>query len=612
LKYLYLFSIICFVSAFMMLKKSEKKQNFVEWLLIAYIIYACNNGITSVLLTACSLPINLFTLSIVDFTIAGLLAIPLIRSRKMQKYSVAISDIIVIVTILIVCIIVFFVDFSGFDFCIQYETSDPAVHYGIASQIFQNSQLTIREQSLTAYGLVGTAGPFLTSLNTAIIFMLFDGVISSLSFYKLYIIFDLFLLFLSGMVFYFSIKKFIYDKRFFAFSVFSVVLYMCGYPLNAVVFGIPELQFAIIVCGCIIIIGQKLYENVIYKYFVFYCIAVCITGVFYSYHLLVPALLVGIGISFLLYGFDFRHFKLKCPMKENIYIVLTLLVPIALGVLYLFVLPDKTGIINATSAITVPGYVYGNLYMDFVIPGIFSLFGLIVLIKRRNFSFALTMFFVFGAFSGALLYLAAKGKVSSYYFFKIHYILWFFVSYLAVVGCSYLYEKNKEIILAYVLCICLIFFIVFGQVDAKINKNYQLYDINVNSGAMLYVYNFNYTYMIDKNYIMNNAEIALLRYVEKNKAKIENENGEIPCIAGNMQKLWIYNTTGMWPTYNTEHNWATLWDTTFDFETWQNDSNSSYLVCFNGQLAAYMAATPVDFSQYHVIFQNAGGLVISK
>jgi len=612
LKYLYLISILCFVSAFMMLKKSEKKQNFVEWLLISFIIFACNNGIASVLLTTVSLPINLLTLSLVDLTIAGLLAVPIIRSRKMQKYSIAISDIIVTVTILIVCVMVFFVDFSGFDFCIQYETSDPTVHYGIASQIFQNSQLTIREQSLTAYGLVGTAGPFLTSLNTAVIFMLFDGLISSLSFYKLYIIFDLFLLFLSGMVFYYAIKKFIYDKRFFAFSVFAVVLYMCGYPLNAVVFGFPELLFALIACGIIIIIGQKLYENEIDKYFVYPCIAVCVTGVFYSYHLLIPALLVGIGFSFLFYGFDFRHFKLRRSMKENIFIILTVIVPIALGVLYLFVLPTKAGIIDSSSAITVSGYIYGNLYMDFVIPGVFSLYGLITLIKRRYCSFAYTIFFAFIAFSGALLYLASKGKVSGYYFFKISYILWFFISYLAVVGCSYLYERNKEIILAYVICICLMFSIVFGQVDAKINKNHQMYDINVNSGAMLYIYNFNYTNMVNKNYIMSSEEITLLRYVEKNQAEIENKNGEIPCIAGTLQKLWIYNITGMWPIYNTDHNWAALWDTSFDFETWQNDSNSSYLVCFNGQLAAYIAATPVDFSQYHIIFQNAGGIVISK
>jgi len=608
MKILYLCSVVILFAAVMLIKKNDKKQNAFEWFILTCVLFGCYNGILAVLYSAVNIRIDLAALSAGNLVLSACFFAFLIRTRKIQKYSIEIRDFIVAIVIISGCLYVFNVEFHGIHFIIPYSTTDPAIHFGIAEQISANSQLTFKMQTLTAFGS-GSAGPFLKALNTAIAFNFFDGVFVH---YRIYVVFDLMLLFLSGYVFYFAVRRFLDRIGMFIICIPMIIYYMFGYPLNTIVFGFPELLLAIIIIGSCVIIMQKIISEEINIHFAYPAMTILLIGVFYSYHLLIPSLLLGIGFSLAFFGFDFRKFHFLRPKKEIVLMVLMFASAIFMGLLYLWILPDKSSTISSISSIKADGAIYRSPYMDFFVPGIFAIYGFVILFRNKVCKVASVLTICFILFSAALFFLAVKGKVSGYYAFKPHYVLWFFVFYLAIAGMEYMYEKSKVFVIIFCVFILVLATASFENLDEKVNKNHWVYDLGADSTALFHIVEFNRVSISDEYYVFNDSDLELFKYMSDHQIELENSRKEIPTIARYDQLVWIYNMTGIWPQYNHYDEWASIWNSYFDYDIWKNDLDSHYLVFFSRLNPSYIAIDGMDLSSYEVVFQNASGIIVRK
>jgi hypothetical protein len=606
------------ITGFMMVKKSENKQNIIEWIFLSVMLFACYNGIVAVLYTAVRLPIDLFTLMFANLAVGVCMIIQVIKSGERQKYKLFPADLVIMAVLAAICVSVFVRDFGGTAFNIRYETADPAVHFAFAEQFYEHSQLSIKEITLPALvtdGTRGTAGPLLNYVNVGITFKFCDGLVNRLCFYKIFILTDIVKLFFCGLAFYYCVRRYLGNKLgMYIFALPALAYYLLGYPLNAVVFGFPELLMCIImICG-VIISGQKLFDAKIRKPFAYSMLAIFATGVFFAYHLLIPPVLLGMGISLLLYSVDLKKLRFTKSAKEIAGIVVTLAAPALLGLFYLFVLPDSSSVINTRSALSMEGYIYRDLFSNFIIMSVFALYGLLKSIRMRKFAFENTLFITSLLYYAGFFYLAFRGKMASYYFEKLYYLGWLMFALMCIIGCSYLYNEHKEAVISFALCVSVVFLLYktdFEKTIAKANVNLCP---QVKSTALIDIFTFNDFRLDHGTDVINKDEMEIVDYVYKNKSQFQDNKGRIAFYGMKYQTLWIYTTTQMWLRYSDINTvqYVLTHDETNDFRQWEADPESKYLVCFTKTMKESMTKNNIDLSGYKVIYQNEAGAVVSK
>ena len=127
----------------------------------------------------------------------------LLKTKKIQKYNVKISDIIFSILLLIIVILIAYTEY-GFPFKIKYKITDGSTHYYYAEQFYETSTLLYKGENNEIYGLYDSdfrlPGAY---INEGILFKVFDNIISKVN---LFVLFDLFILYLSGILFYYLLK----------------------------------------------------------------------------------------------------------------------------------------------------------------------------------------------------------------------------------------------------------------------------------------------------------------------------------------------------------------------------------------------------------------------
>jgi peptidoglycan/LPS O-acetylase OafA/YrhL len=95
MNFIWLLSVAFMITGFMMVKKSENKQNIIEWIFLSVMLFACYNGIVAVLYTAVRLPIDLFTLMFANLAVGVCMIIQVIKSGERQKYKLFPADLVI-------------------------------------------------------------------------------------------------------------------------------------------------------------------------------------------------------------------------------------------------------------------------------------------------------------------------------------------------------------------------------------------------------------------------------------------------------------------------------------------------------------------------------------
>ena len=586
-------SLLLFIST-ILVKKSEKEQNILFWIILTSVIVLCYNVFESYIITALKLKSTLLALTIFNFIVTILILLKICKDKRVQKYYIKIKDIIALAILLV---LVSFIGYThyGFPFEIKYETTDPAVHYYFARTYYE-------EQSTPAGDLKTTMPGAYT--NTGILFVLFSNWIDEIEFYNIYIMFDLIILYLIAAMFYIGITNKANSISKSVVALIMTIIFVCGYPLNSMIFGYSYLSVGILIMIATISIATYIKNKELGRGIFLIYMFLLTYGIFFTYYFFVPIIYASLGLYML---FD----MIKNRKTKNIFSIFTidniinviviLIIPTILGFCY-FMLP---GLISnegvAASHIGAEGYCYRNLYSNFLFFVPFVLYYCIEKIRNKENSFINTAFIITAFFTIVLLYMGLTGKASSYYYYKTYFLISILVMQITTKA-IYKLMDNKQQIYGYSFAFVYVAIIIASiiGVDGIIANNNYLINPTSHLGSYADIYNFNYAKIQANTNICTTEQIEGIKYIksiEKNKDKIQ--------IYGHiLQMLWANDIAKI---TETDDMLKLQTPVELDIEGWLENENKQYYLCFDAN-----DRIDTNSKDYNVIYENKGVIILNK
>lgn len=609
---IYILSLIILIISFILIKKTDKKLNILSFINITIGVMFCYNTFISYILTFFLIPVTLASLSIINVIFSAILILLILWKKQIQKYEIKKIDMLYIGILAIAVLIVSYLNF-GFPFNIKYETGDPSVHYLTSEMFAENDSLLITDRD-EAYGSFATRKT-VSYVNSGLIMKCLNGVIDPFYNYNIFIIFGIFVLFITASSMYTTISTFAIDKktRFLAFVV--SLIYTMGYPLNSFLFGFEYLSMGILLI-CLVFDMVYYFKNqqlkIIYNIIIF---ALLNFGVFSAYYMFVPFLYPALWLYFCIHSYE--KDKSIFTKKNIALLITTLLIPFGLGFIY-HIAPEIYGIIinqnintqtilNYSSYLTgrglaTYGYIYVNLYSNMLLLLPIPIYLIIKKWKDNKFA-GMNMIFCI-AFIELLLFGFTLGKVSIYYLTKNYFALWFILFYLNYKGLVEIYKKYAEVSFGIVgfysiLIILNLIFVNTPVENLELNPNERL-------TTVVEVFGANKTIIKYKNTDYYVEELELLKYLKDN---ISYDN-KVEIVGDMEQGYWAYTLTrylnNKFQDYTTKgQNGLTL-----KMINVKNDINSAdYIIYFN-RTDHYKALKQRIHELGDIIFENSSGGIV--
>ncbi len=597
MQYLYLLSLIILFISLLLIKKSSEKQNILVGLLLSTVILMSYTSLICFILSMIRIPINILTMLIFNLIAILIIFINIKNENKRQKYYFNKFDIITILTIVILCSIVFMFMFSSS--YIKAESPDGAAHFLSARTFALNTSLKMKSiahgqntfDKFQFFGMVnlGMIYKILPNLNT------FDQ-------YKIYSIFNIFMMFLSSISFYILLKDRYKSKKRYALSLFITILYTLGYPLVTINYGFLYWGISsIIICSIITCCDMytSKYSN---KYLVMILLSLLTFGLFCCYYLLVPIVYLAMFIFIINY-----YIKTKEISKLDVFnfVVITLLIPFAFGMIY-FLMDSIFSVSKIVKTTTQQGTNYKNLINNFILILPFAMHGYTISRKNKNnFIHLLSIIciiFIFNCF--AFMYF---NVMSSYYFYKLYSILWIVLWYFTFISLENLLKNYK--VITYGFCGIYIFLLLLITIDFDSKVDDKAYDSGFSlENSCVDIYNRNITSFRDKeNIILNNNELEGIKYVIEHKDKLVGKNNEMAVMGAYMQRRWFDTLTDIIPKIDYTGNLIEYYEG-FTLEEWEN-MDYDYLVIFDYD---EINSNKNKYEKYEVEFENKDMIIIRK
>ena len=518
----YIISIVILFVSYIMIPKNDKKMDLLKHIVLTFVLLFCYNTFICYILTFFTIPITLLGLSIINVTISSIMIGYMIKIRKLQRYEIKKIDILYISILGIAVLIISYLNF-GFPFQINYETGDPSVHYLTSDLFAKGDALLANHEPDQVYGNLATRKTA-SYVNSGLMMKCFDGVIDPFYHYIIFILFGIFVLFLTAWMFYSTLVTFSKNKitRFLAFVL--ALLYTMGYPLNSFLFGFEYLSMGILILGAIIAcVNMYPKEEISYKQnlLIFFLLNF---GLFTAYYMLVPYTYSALWIYFCY--IQYKRQKKLLTWKTCGMLVITLLLPFLLGYIY-HIAPDIYGIwikkstnlsnalqysnVLVNKGLAVHGYIYVNLFSNMLVLLPFSIMAIYKNWKEDKAVSLMTLFCM--AFIILLLVGALFEKVSMYYLSKNYFALWLFLFYLTYKGMIITSKKNKWIFIGYVLVYVIV--IIISLLFFETNITLGLVDKDENIFQIADIYGANKT-ILKGSVDLTKKEIDLLKYVKEN------------------------------------------------------------------------------------------------
>ena len=432
---IYIITVLWLFISTMLVKKSDEKQNVLLRATLSIILFTAYNIFLSFIFLIVKIPYTLLALSIVNIILSAVNTFIIFRKKEIQKYFIRIKDIIFMIILLVVIIGITIAQY-GFPFQIKYETTDPAVHFSVARELYDTKTLQWNGSMPAA------------SINTEILFDTFDFIVPEYDFYYLFIIFDMIILYLTGAIIYLGIANKIESITKSVIAMIFSILFVCAYPLNSVIFGYSYLTVAILYMTTLVAIAINIKNKELKLCPLCIEMFLIVFGIFFSYYFFVPVVYTAFGLYILFDIIKNRKTKniLSIFTKENIVKVLVILIlPTILGFCY-FVLPGLLQSGETTiSHISTEGYIYRDLYSNFVLLAPLTIYYIIYNIKNKKNSFSTILMIISSIFTLFLLKQGLRGEVSSTRDLVLYFLLWILVIYMNIKAMFIMIDTKNEI-----------------------------------------------------------------------------------------------------------------------------------------------------------------------
>ena len=490
--FLSLFYLFTYFSAFFgvfVFKKSDKKLNFLLCIPICFMVMMLYTAFFAGIIDIVHIPINLVSLGIGNILFSAGLCIYSFKTKKIQKYKFSWFDLCALLIFAILTVVIAVSQF-GFNLNMNYETTDPSRHIRMAEDIIDTQDIR---------------SMYFGSLFNSVIITIGLGFFKSFWAYKLFILADILMFLLSGCIMYCAARLYAKKTVQKVLSIVFIVYYLLCYPLNNMVFGFVYLGMGVSICAYLLMMSQCYKNGTINKLASIVLLMLGAYGIIICYSLFAPFVYVAIALFIAI-----EFIKQKRLFSKEFFATQfgIFLIPTVMG-LYFSFFGSFGGQVSAVgSSIGLEGYIYRDLYSNFIIILPFVIYGLVNAFITKKVRCHHIFLLILGAAVLVMFWFGMQGKVSSYYYYKMYYLLWMVCFVVAIEGICELCKKSATVIISYVLVWVFMAFMNFGKIDDKITeKRVLMSPSSWSSGAFFPIIEFNLNCMKEVNFTLERVQL---------------------------------------------------------------------------------------------------------
>lgn len=592
---IYIITSIVLILSYLLMKKDDKKYNIIHSIIISAIIFLTYNIFISTIMFFTYIKSTLLNLSILNIVFSIYPIHTIRKNKEIQKYYLNKIDLIAVIIILVSTITIAILNY-GTNIAVKHAVTDAATHYFAADDFYRYSTLFSRESSDVTKWI---DSPYLMTgayVNTGIFLKLFKGIISETFFCKLYFIFDISIWVLSGLLMYTALSIESKSKRHQILALVMTFFYIFAYQLNSLFAGFSYLGVGLdIIIGIIIIMKSQLKtKNKIAYLFLLNL------GIMFSYYYFAPVMFLS---EFWYILKTNKTQKIKIFSKKNILeILIALVIPGLIGVTYFIIYPlfiQNNTITNYATAIGTSGFIYENLIMN-VLPYLLvsEVFIIYNLLRKTN-SYINKLLIVTLIFTFAIFTLFKLEYASSYYYYKLYYMLFLVLVVSTYEMLKIFTEKNKNV---QIIVSGILLLYSFGIFSAMVmNKDWYVFDIYLTNGKEIK----------DDYALIKEKELDLFDYYNKNINTMTNDDTLFCKTRGNTGRdRWVYSITKN--SYNLNNALSNTGVTTV--EKFVKNSKYRYFVLLKNDYGGDYEKVQDDVKQYDlkILIQNSAGMILEK
>lgn len=595
-----LISQILLMFSFLRIEKTGKKENLITHTVLAISLLFCYNVLISFCMSYIHLPINIYTYSMINVLLAGLLLLYSKKQGRVQEYYVSKMDILAIIVLLVVGTYTCYKNMQG-AFNLGYETTDPAVHF-YGSKIFAIGDSIFNNIPVPHYERV--AGMPLFYVNCGYMMKAFSSFLSVGYYYKVFQVFDGFLFIYAGLLFY-TTTSHLFKKEIYKFiGIIVSIFFFLGYPLNAYQFGFGYLPITVVVINAVIYLlyqaKEFLFEEKNRKIIYMIELFMCFFCIFFGYYLFVPVIY---SASFLYLAYILWNQKQLMDKENILFMIIVLILPAVLGFLY-FVLPSLVSRGETTvEAIALEGYIYRNLYQNFILLIPCFLYGMHLSLKNKSPYFLITLFSLL--FTFAVFVLGINNKASSYYFYKMYYVLWLlgFIGLINIIN-NFIDNGYRAFVIYSLVSFLGIFSLFWINFDEKVQKKNILFNPSPTLSIYFDVYNMNRIYC--RGSYLNENQIDLILKVDE--IAEDNNLDQVIMRAETLPRLWALSITDLYVT-DDKKSIGSYYEDIISIDEF---IDSKFKVYFSFGNLSEENEKNIDLSSCNIIITDAGYILVKK
>lgn len=600
----YILTVITLIISFLLIKKSDKKLNIINWLVLSFIIYLAYNIVVCLFFGMIGIHTDLLFLSILNILISSVLDIFTLKKIGKQEFYFRKRDILAVILIFCITLLIGIKQYHPFDGTVATASVDGPMHFSAATNFANNNIILPKIDNQTGYNfLTMQPGAY---VNTGILMNVMRSVFGeSAKDYKTFKCFEMAIFTLNTLAFYMLISSKLDTKYKFGIGCVFVVLFSLAYPYTSLLYGFSYLSLAMVFITTMFYLAEMYAEKEVK--FLFQLILIVLTGIgiIFSYCLFVPAMFAFICINVWYYNREDKH---KLFKKETMWVFATLMTLTIIGIAYLVI---PTFIVSTqnklTDAIGFEGGIYKGLFIDFIFYLPFIIMFIYKAIKEKKISPILIGTVIVGVQAVLTLLGLVVGIVSSYYYYKIYYIIYIIVVYIAVdVMCNFTQNKELQVFMISILTIFVgLILCVSVEFETRLQMKYPGLMDTVKSNQLVGIY-------YDTN-VASVKNINVSCIVDANRVKLAEAMGEIEGITlknmlvGGMNtncKAWLYVISGIGCGGESINDLQKAVVET-SVEDWLKEEEKEFFVLFTGD--KYEAT-----EEYDVVFQNEAGVILKK
>lgn len=510
---IYLLSIPVATMGIFWVKKSKNELNGISYFIISVLLTMCYQTFAAVIVDKLNITASIYSVGILNYVLFAVCCLR-INSKGIQKYQIKISDIFALIAIAIVVLVLgirqFGADFTDF----AYQSScDCSRHLLFARQLAVKGEIT--------------SIPFM-AINTGLVIQALYAFMEPYNDVFIMPITDMIMLYLAGGMMWTLIREKLHGKGMIFAGIVGTIFYLMGYPLNNMVFGTSYLGSGMTISLLVFSLICRYRNREMHK--VIFVAALCISffGLLKSYPMFFPIILVAVLTYYIM-----QYVKNNIPRLNKFipFIFTCLVISCGLSICFIFkFIPYDSGVIQS---LTMEGYMYRNLYGDFVFLIPFVLYWIYKCYKEKKWSFDFVMIMFMICYNISFLYANFIGRCSSYYYHKLNYLLWAVVFYVLFTVLETVNKETRQFIAVYFFSVIAMWVFVFsgieGRIEIKSIENGKTVSAELRGWDLFSIYTWNFEHQGMDTIPVPMDEDDEVFYREVAKITV-NEGIQIPCI----------------------------------------------------------------------------------